>query len=74
LSAGLVVTGRVIPAAVCMTAALIPAGIRASHIRKRQLRGGLMAAAQALAVAVVFDLARALAIIAGGSHRARRAA
>ena len=32
------------------------------------------AAAQALAVAVVFDLARALALLARGSHRARRAA
>jgi hypothetical protein len=31
-------------------------------------------AAQALAVAVVFDLARALAVLARGSHRQRRAA
>jgi len=74
VSAGLVVTGHVMPAALCLAAALIPVGIRASHMRKRQLRRGVTAAAQALAVAVVYDLARALAIIAGGSHRARRTA
>jgi hypothetical protein len=61
-------------ASLCMTAALAPAGIRAAQIRKRHIRRGLLASAQALAVAVVFDLARALAIVAGGSHRARRAA
>jgi GT2 family glycosyltransferase len=54
--------------------ALVPAGIRAVTMMRRQLRGGIASAAQALAVAVVFDLARALALVARGSHRARRAA
>ena len=54
--------------------ALIPATIRAAVMVRRQLRPGFMAAAQALAVAVVFDLARALALLARGSHRARRVA
>jgi glycosyltransferase involved in cell wall biosynthesis len=71
---GLLATGHWMLASLCMTAALAPAGIRAAQIRKRHIRRGLMASAQALAVAVVFDLARALAIVAGGSHRARRAA
>lgn len=54
--------------------ALIPATIKAAVMVRRQLRPGFMAAAQALAVAVVFDLARALALLARGSHRARRVA
>ena len=54
--------------------ALVPATIRASMMFRRQLRRGVVGAAQALAVAVVFDLARALALLARGSHRARRAA
>jgi GT2 family glycosyltransferase len=67
-------TGYWIPAALSLGAALAPAAVRAAQIRKRRLRRGPVASAQALAVAVVFDLARAFAIIAGGSHRARRAA
>lgn len=55
-------------------AALVPAGIKAAFIVRRQLRKGFVPAAQALAVAVVFDFARALALLARGSHRARRAA
>jgi GT2 family glycosyltransferase len=53
---------------------LVPAAVRAAAILRRQLKKGVVAAAQAMAVAVVFDLARALAILARGSHRARRAA
>jgi GT2 family glycosyltransferase len=53
---------------------LVPAAVKATFIVRRQLRRGLVAAAQALAVAVVFDLARALALLARGSHRARRTA
>ncbi len=53
---------------------LIPASVKAALIVRRQLDRGLRSAAQALAVAVVFDLARALALLARGSHRARRAA
>jgi hypothetical protein len=54
--------------------ALIPAGIKAAMIVRRRLRGGIVGAAQTLAVVVVFDLARALALLARGSHRARRTA
>lgn len=69
-----IATGYVLLALSCALAAITPASIKAAYMRKRQMRRGPMAAAQALAVAVVFDLARALAILGGGSHRARRAA
>jgi hypothetical protein len=49
----------------------VPAAVKAAGIRRRR---GVRPAAQALAVAVVFDLARALAVLARGSHRQRRAA
>jgi hypothetical protein len=54
--------------------ALIPAGLKAAVMLRRQLHRGVVPALQALAVAVVFDLARALALLSRGSHRARRAA
>jgi glycosyltransferase involved in cell wall biosynthesis len=54
--------------------ALVPAALRAGVIMSRQLQPDAVTAAQAMAVAVVFDLARALAIVTRGSHRARRAA
>jgi GT2 family glycosyltransferase len=54
--------------------AIVPAGIKAALMVRRQLRRGVVASAQAFAVAVVFDLARAFALLAKGSHRARRAA
>lgn len=54
--------------------AIVPAAIKAAFIVRRQLRPGVVAAVQAFAVAVVFDLARALALLAKGSHRARRTA
>lgn len=73
-SVALVATGHLLLAFMCVMAAFLPAGIKAAYMRKRQMRRGLLASAQALAVAVVFDLARALAILARGSHRARRAA
>jgi hypothetical protein len=41
---------------------------------RRRLQRGVVAAAQALTVAVVFDLARALALLGRASHRARRVA
>jgi glycosyltransferase involved in cell wall biosynthesis len=71
---GAVATGHVWLGMMCAVAAFVPAAIKASYIRQRQRQRGPMASAQALAVAVVFDLARALAILGGGSHRARRAA
>jgi len=61
-------------AAAFLIAALVPSGIRAAGIVRRQLRPGILVALQALTVAVVFDLARALALIARGTHRARRTA
>jgi glycosyltransferase involved in cell wall biosynthesis len=54
--------------------AMVPAAVKAAFLVRRQLRGGVVTAAQALAVVVVFDLARALALLARGSHRARRTA
>lgn len=67
-------TGHLLLALMFLTVALLPAAIRASYMLKRRLRRGALSVAQAMAVAVVFDLARALAILARTSHRARRAA
>jgi GT2 family glycosyltransferase len=67
-------TGRPALAAALFTIALIPAAWRARVMLNRQLNRNAVVAAQAIAVAVVFDLARALALVARGSHRARRAA
>ena len=53
---------------------LVPAALTAVVIVRRQLHRGIGTAVQAFAVAIVFDLARALALIARGSHRARRVA
>jgi hypothetical protein len=47
--------------------------LRAVVIYKQRKAGGPQAAAEALMVAVVFDIARALALVIPGSHRARRA-
>ena len=47
--------------------------LRALMILRRQPGPGLEAVAQALTVAAVFDVAKALALLARGSHRARRA-
>jgi hypothetical protein len=76
LTAGLValLTGQIAVAIALWMAALAPSAVRAAGMVRRQLNRGLTAAAQALAVAVVFDLARALALVARGSHRARRVA
>lgn len=66
-------TGHLVVALLCVSAALLPAAARAALILKHQRRN-VVAAVQALAVAIVFDLARALALLARGTHRARRAA
>jgi GT2 family glycosyltransferase len=73
-SVAALLAGRPTLAAVLLTVALIPAGWRAGVMINRQLHRNAVVAAQAMAVAVVFDLARALALIARGSHRARRTA
>jgi GT2 family glycosyltransferase len=54
--------------------ALIPAGLRALVIIRRLMQPTLFGAAQALAVAVVFDAARAFALLVGVGHQRRRAA
>lgn len=71
---GLLLAGYPVAALLLWAAALIPAAIKASVMVRRQLNRGVITAVQAMAVAVVFDLARALALLARGSHRARRAA
>ncbi len=52
---------------------VVAALLRAGIIYRHRPDGGSMAAAEAVMVAVVFDLARALALVIPGSHRARRA-
>jgi len=52
---------------------VLAAVLRAVMIYKQREAGGPQAAAEALLVAVVFDIARALALVIPGSHRARRA-
>ncbi len=68
------VAGQPMLTAVFWSLALIPAAVRAATIVRRQFHRGVLPAIQALAVATVFDLARALARLARGSHRARRVA
>jgi GT2 family glycosyltransferase len=67
-------TGHLLIGAACLAVALLPAAVRAAYMVKRRLTRGVVPVAQAVAVAVVFDAARALAVVAPGSHRARRAA
>ena len=87
LTAGVaaLITPRPIIALMLWSLALIPAAIRAALILGNRLRTTLAAgtpplievgrsAAQAMAVAVVFDAARALALVTRSSHEARRAA
>jgi GT2 family glycosyltransferase len=66
--------GAVPLAVLFILGALAPSGVRAAGIVRRGLRPGVVTALQAFAVAVVYDLARALALLARGSHRARRTA
>lgn len=77
--------GQLGPALVCYSVLLLPAIIRAAVIlwRRRwraEIRAlrprpsALITAAQAMVVALVFDLARAFALVAQGSHHVRRSA
>ena len=61
-------------AAFAMIAALAPAALRATVILRRKLRPTIVGAAQALSFAIVFDAARALALLARASHQTRRSA
>ena len=53
---------------------LMGAALRAAVMLRRRMRPTIFGAAQALAVAIVFDAARALALLARGSHQTRRTA
>lgn len=83
VGAGIVsaVTGHPLIAVTCLAVALVPALARAAMMSRRRRGAGARsfgsasrAAAQALLVSVVFDAARAVALVARGSHRARRVA
>ena len=68
------VLGDLLLALVFIGLAMVPAVIRATTMARRQPQGGFRVAAQSLTVALVFDFARALALVARSSHRARRTA
>ena len=74
--AGLValIVGAPVLAAGCWLVVLGLTALKAAFILRRQLKPSISGAAQAFAVAAVFDVARALALLARGSHRARRSA
>jgi glycosyltransferase involved in cell wall biosynthesis len=60
---------------IALACLLIVAGLialKAMVIFRRQSRRGIAEAVQALAVAAVFDVAKAFALLARGSHRSRR--
>ena len=59
-------------AAGCWLGVLALAALRALMILRRLPNPGMTDAAQALAFATVFDVAKALALLARGSHRTRR--
>lgn len=61
-------------AATVLSLAFAPAVARAAVMLQRKLRLSIAGAIQALAVAIVYDFARALAILTQVSHRARRSA
>lgn len=61
-------------AALALLTTLAPAAARAALILRRELRPTIFGAAQALVVAIVFDGARALALLARASHETRRSA
>ncbi|MEO8680098.1 MAG: glycosyltransferase [Vicinamibacterales bacterium] len=65
--------GHPLLALLCGSAALLPAAIRAARMLRNRT-ATISNAMQAMAVAVVFDLARAFALLARGSHHARRSA
>jgi glycosyltransferase involved in cell wall biosynthesis len=61
-------------AAIALVQALAPAALRATLMLRRKLRPTIFGAAQAFVVAIVFDAARALALLARASHQTRRSA
>ena len=61
-------------ALVTLLQAIAPALLRAAVMLRRKMRPTIFGAAQAFAVALVFDAARAFSLLVGGSHQTRRAA
>ena len=61
-------------AAIALLQALAPAALRAALMLRRKLRRTIFGAAQAFVVAIVFDAARAFALLARASHQTRRSA
>ena len=61
-------------AALALLTALGPAAVRAALILRRELRPTMFGAAQAFVVAIVFDAARAFALLTRASHQTRRSA
>jgi glycosyltransferase involved in cell wall biosynthesis len=74
LAAGVIalLLGHAVLAVGCWLVFFGLAALRTVMILRRQPFAGITSAAQALAVATVFDVAKALALLARGSHRARR--
>ena len=64
--------GHAVLAASCWLVVFALAALRTVMILRRESSVGFASAAQALAVATVFDVAKAFALLARGSHRARR--
>jgi GT2 family glycosyltransferase len=65
-------TGRLLWCVALLLAALVPSAINTVRMCRRQGRFAPQDVAQAFAFAAVFDLARALALVIPGSHRARQ--
>jgi GT2 family glycosyltransferase len=61
-------------ALVSLLCAVAPAALRAAVIVRRKMQPTVFGAVQAFAVAVVFDAARAFALLVGVGHQRRRAA
>jgi len=72
LATAALLTGAVLWSVGLLLAAFVPAAINTIRMCQRQGRFAPRDVAQAFAFAAVFDLARALALVIPGSHRARR--
>jgi GT2 family glycosyltransferase len=59
-------------AAVCAAVPVSVAALRALAMSRRDAHPGLASVVQSFVVALTYDIARALALLAGGSHSARR--
>lgn len=73
LSIVLLLAGRPGAAGIVLLISLVPTTLKAAVIVRRRARPTPIVAMQALLFVLVFDWARALALVFRGSHRARRA-